>query len=119
MAKEILVVDDQAGIRLLLEDVLTKEGYQVKTVATGKEALELIERPVVDMIVLDYRMPVYNGIYILQWLEERAIDTPVIVMTGMEDAAKDEHAKTGIQGDVLGKLCNIVDLCTVVKEAVN
>ncbi|HLR03881.1 MAG TPA: response regulator [Virgibacillus sp.] len=119
MAKEILVVDDQAGIRLLLEDVLTNEGYQVKTVATGKEALELIERHVFDMIVLDYRLPVYNGIYILQWLEERAIDTPVIVMTGMEDAAKNEISKTGIQVDVLGKPFNIVDLCTIVKDKVN
>lgn len=60
-APVVLVVDDDLDIRETLSDVLVMEGYQVMAVQHGAEALELLRRHHVDLIVLDIMMPVMDG----------------------------------------------------------
>ncbi len=59
--KKILVVDDEEALRMLYEEELKREGYEVLTACDGKEALSLLEKAKPDLIVLDIKMPVMDG----------------------------------------------------------
>jgi DNA-binding response OmpR family regulator len=80
MTQTILVVDDKANIRRLLQDYLAEQGYRIVTAANGREALYAAraERP--DLILLDIMMPEMDGYDFLRaHRQERA--TPVILLT--------------------------------------
>ncbi|MEW6113312.1 MAG: response regulator [Thermodesulfobacteriota bacterium] len=78
MAK-ILIVDDEEGIRMLYSMELEDEGYQVITLADGKELLEVVEREQPDCLVLDIKMKEYNGLDLLQQIRKKHYDLPVIL----------------------------------------
>mgnify|MGYP003563437882 FL=1 len=60
--KQLLIVDDQQGIRLLLNEVFKREGYTTYLAANGIEALELAEKIKLDNVLLDMKIPRMNGI---------------------------------------------------------
>ncbi|HPL27936.1 MAG TPA: response regulator, partial [Anaerolineae bacterium] len=60
-AKHILVVDDDATIRELIELALTDEGYEIIAARNGAEALAVVGAAPVDLILLDIRMPIMDG----------------------------------------------------------
>jgi two-component system nitrogen regulation response regulator NtrX len=79
----VLVVDDvPAMAEQYAYDLKRVGGYSTIVAAGGSEALELISREPVDCIVLDLEMPVIDGFEVLRRLQQRAIETPVIVYTG-------------------------------------
>ncbi len=86
----MLVVDDQIGIRLLLEEVISQEGYKVEQAVNGKEALDSVKEQQPDLLVLDYKLPIINGYEVLKQLEEEGINVPTIVMSGLPDRAKED-----------------------------
>lgn len=116
MKDEILVVDDQAGIRLLLTDIFTSEGYQVTSAETGKEALEKIYQHSFDLIILDYRLPILNGGEILQQMREDQKMIPVILMSGLIENIKEEFIKDDMIIELVAKPFNIKDICDLVKS---
>lgn len=69
MSKTVLVVDDQIGIRLLLEEVIQQEGYNVELALNGKEALDKILDNKPDLIMLDYKLPIIDGPTLVKKLE--------------------------------------------------
>lgn len=80
---DILIVDDEAGIRELLSDILQDEGYGVALAedATTAKALRLQTRPA--MVLLDIWMPDCDGITLLkEWASEGLLDMPVVMMSG-------------------------------------
>jgi two-component system, NtrC family, response regulator AtoC len=79
--KRILVVDNEAKMRRILELSLKAMGHQVTEAGDGEEALALAEKYPFDLILTDLRMPRMDGIRLLTVLRERGIDVPVIVMT--------------------------------------
>lgn len=79
--KTILIVDDQMGIRLLLNEVFKKEGYHTLTAANGKQALQMAEESYLDMVLLDMKIPGMDGIEILKNLKTIQPDIQVIMMT--------------------------------------
>ena len=80
--KELLIVDDQFGIRLLLNEVFKKEGYSSCEAANGMEALQLLEqRDTISLILLDMKMPDMDGMTILRKVKEKKPDIPVLMMT--------------------------------------
>ena len=81
MVKEILIVDDQPGIRLLLSEVFKKEGYITHLAPNGIEALKIFDQQHIDCVLLDMKIPGMNGIEILQKLKEKNKDLPVMMMT--------------------------------------
>jgi len=82
MADErILIVDDEEGLRRVLSILLTKEGYSVTAVASGKEALETFEKDVYDAVITDIKMPGMSGIELLRGIRSMDATIPVIVMT--------------------------------------
>ena len=77
----VLIIDDEAAIRESLQTLLELEGYEVDTANDGEEGLSrLAERPY-DLVLLDFAMPVRNGIEVLQEIRERDSDLAVIMIT--------------------------------------
>jgi two-component system response regulator (stage 0 sporulation protein F) len=66
MKEKILIVDDQFGIRILLNEVFQKEGYQTFQAANGIQALEIVTKHDPDLVLLDMKIPGMDGIEILK-----------------------------------------------------
>jgi DNA-binding NtrC family response regulator len=82
MSARILVVDDEANIRALIDEILSEEGYEVTTAADAKEARSARKRQEFDLILLDIWMPDTDGISLLrEWSEGGATGT-VVMMSG-------------------------------------
>ncbi len=80
----ILVVDDNAQVRRMLSSYLSKNGHQAEMANDGKQAWDLISRPdsSYDLIFTDIKMPVMNGLELLEEMRSNDLDIPVIIMTG-------------------------------------
>jgi len=87
----ILVVDDDAPIRRMLERTLTAEGYAVESAADGGEALAAVERAVPDLVVLDVAMPGLDGLSVCRRLRRAGLGLPVLLLTA-RDAVSDRVA---------------------------
>ncbi len=75
----ILVVDDEANIRLLYAEELADEGYEVATAATTAEAVEQLQKQNFDLAVLDIKLKNESGIELLQKIVKERHDMPVIL----------------------------------------
>ncbi len=78
----ILVVDDEPGVRSSISGVLRDEGFDVDTADTGEECLEKANDASYDVIVLDIWLPGLDGLTTLQRLRERQIDSQVVIISG-------------------------------------
>jgi DNA-binding response OmpR family regulator len=82
--KTILVVDDKANVRQLLQDYLSEQGFKVTTATNGREAICEARRSRPDLILLDIMMPEMDGYeFLRQYRQEKS--TPVIVITAREE----------------------------------
>lgn len=81
--KKILVADDEMAIRLLYSEELKEEGYEVYTASNGREALEIVEKVPLDLVILDIKMPEMDGIEALRQIKERHPNLPVVLSTGL------------------------------------
>lgn len=81
MSKKILVVDDQFGIRILLQEVMQREGYAVFLAGNGPAALEIVQNENPDLMLLDMKIPGMDGLEILRTVRKWEYDTKVIMMT--------------------------------------
>ncbi len=77
----VLIVDDEKNYPLILSAVLEEEGYETLTANSGREALEILNRSDVDLIVTDMKMPEMDGITLLENVKKKDSDLPVIMMT--------------------------------------
>ncbi|WP_342470338.1 response regulator [Ureibacillus sp. FSL K6-3587] len=84
--KKILIVDDQKGIRMLLDEIFTKEGMETFLAANGREALQILEEQKMDCVLLDMNLPGMDGSVILGEMKALYPDMPVFIMTAYEDA---------------------------------
>ena len=82
-AKEILVVDDEVGIRELLSEILFDEGYHVSVAENAAQAREYRNRQTPDLVLLDIWMPDTDGVTLLkEWVTNGLLTMPVIMMSG-------------------------------------
>ena len=77
----ILIVDDQDGIRLLLNEVFQSEGLITYTASNGAEALQIFKEKQIDCVLLDVKMPGMDGIEILNEIRKTNEYIPVYMMT--------------------------------------
>ena len=89
---KILVVDDEEPIRLLYEEELTDEGYEVVLVASGQGLLERIEQESPDLVILDIKLSDADGLALLQEIRNRYYDLPVILSSAYEVFKRDVKA---------------------------
>lgn len=92
-ARRILVVDDQAAIRRLLETGLADAGAEVWTAGDGASALALLESMEPELILLDLSMPGVTGWEVLESLRAAGRDVPVILQTSADDFDSFERAR--------------------------
>ncbi len=83
MAKHVLIVDDAPNIVLSLEFLMKKEGYDVRSVSNGEEAMEAIAEKIPDLILLDVMMPRKDGYEVCQELRANADwqDIKIVMLT--------------------------------------
>ena len=80
----LLLVDDDAPIRRMLERTLTAEGYDVTAAADGGAALAAVERNVPDAIVLDVTMPGLDGLAVTRRLRAKGLRVPILLLTARD-----------------------------------
>lgn len=85
MKGNILIADDEEMIRDLINITLSKEGFTCYQAASADEGLEILHRQPVDMALLDIMMPGRSGIDLLKDIKQLTPDTPVLMITAMND----------------------------------
>src|ERR687892_542205 len=80
----VLLVDDDASIRRMLERTLAAEGYDVAAVADGGAAMAAVERSVPDAIVLDVAMPGLDGLAVTLRLRGKGLAVPILLLTARD-----------------------------------
>jgi DNA-binding response OmpR family regulator len=81
----LLFADDDAGIRFVVRDQLTPEGFDVHTAEDGREAMERLLENTYDIVLLDIKMPEKDGLEVLKFMREKNIRPRVIMLTAVED----------------------------------
>ena len=79
---KILIVDDEKAIRRTLKEILEYEKYEVEEAEDGEIGLQKIEKNNYDVVILDVKMPKKDGLEVLGDMQQKGIDTPVIVLSG-------------------------------------
>lgn len=93
MAEKILIVDDQYGIRILLTEVLQKEGYTTFQAANGFQAIDITKEQAPDLVLLDMKIQGMDGIEILKRLKQHDETIKVIIMTAYGELDMIQEAK--------------------------
>lgn len=85
MAKKILIIDDEKDMRVYLEAIFRKAGYDAETASNGDEGLWMAEAHKPDLITLDVLMPKKSGVKAYRGLRSSTAtrDIPIIVLTGL------------------------------------
>ncbi|WP_026677249.1 response regulator [Fictibacillus gelatini] len=81
MGEKILIVDDQYGIRVLLNEIFQKEGYETYQAGNGVQALAIVEEETPDLVILDMKIPGMDGLEILRRIKKLNEEIQVIIMT--------------------------------------
>lgn len=114
----ILVADDIEGQRLLLEMLLSVDGYEIKTVSDGKEALEYLRDHTPDLAILDVKMPHVSGLQVCDRMKRipRLRGVPVIVLTALRDEQTATEARMAQADRVVFKPLEGKDFRATVRE---
>ena len=86
----ILVVDDEKNTRLLLRAILEAEHYTVSTAENGEEALDIMDREHIDLVILDIMMPKMDGYEFTRTLRENRSNLPIL-MASAKHLPEDKH----------------------------
>ncbi|MCB1538846.1 MAG: response regulator [Rhodospirillales bacterium] len=104
---EILVVDDNAVNRKVMQGLLARDGHRVTAAASGKEALDILAQKPFQLMFLDIEMPEMNGLEVMERIaggtDARARETPVVALTGNVSEEDRLRYKTAGMCDTLAK----------------
>lgn len=117
MTKTILVVDDELGYRDMLRMDLAGRGFNVFTAGGGLEALEILKREKIDIIVTDMKMPNMDGLDTVISVKKNHTGIPIVLMTGY---AVEDRVQKALQLKAticLKKPFDIEELTTVIHAA--
>jgi two-component system, chemotaxis family, chemotaxis protein CheY len=83
MSMTILVVDDAAFMRMMIRDILSKEGYRIEEAVNGRDAVEKYDQVSPDLVTLDITMPEMNGIDTLKAIRAKDPSARVLMVSAM------------------------------------
>jgi len=113
----LLIVDDEAHQRMLYQEELSDEGYQIMLARNGKEALEKVLESTPDLIVLDIRMPVMDGLEALGKIIGKERNIPVIIHSAYS-SYKDDFMSWAAD-DFVVKSSDLTELKRKIRELLN
>ncbi|GFN22044.1 response regulator [Thermanaeromonas sp. C210] len=87
----LLVVDDEPGVRLLLELLFKDEGFQVAVAANGLQAIQQVNAFQPDVVIMDVKMPLMDGLEALPHIKASSPTTKVIIVTAYLGAANEKE----------------------------
>ena len=115
----ILVVDDEPGIALLCQRVLSRAGYDVTALTDPREAIEYLQHNHIDLLLVDIRMPEIDGFDVISRAQRAQPDVAVLVMTGFGTVETAIRAlRQGVDGLVLKPFDRSEELIESVKQAI-
>jgi len=103
----VLIVDDDIGFRETLADILGEKGCQVSMAQDGLQALRMIERETFDVVLMDVRMPMMDGVETYKAVKKRHPQLPVIMITAY---AADEHVNESLREGAYGVIYKPLDI---------
>jgi len=114
--ESILVVDDDINLCAALKDELTEVGYDAQYVTNGFDAIKYLQDNEVDMVLLDLKMPDMDGFDVLREMDEKDINTNVIVLTAYADVKSAiDSAKMGAS-DFISKPYDFDELLITIRR---
>ena len=116
MKPSILIVDDDEVMQETLSDVLRKRGYEIFTVGSGNGALPMIEKNVIDLILLDMRLPDIDGLEVLKKIKEFDTEILVIMMTAYSDVQTAVSAMKSGAYDYINKPFELEELKLLIEK---
>ena len=119
MDKSVLVVDDEENLLVLLERILSKEGFAVRTANNAYQALDLVDKERFGLAILDIKMFPVDGVALLSEIKKRSPATQVVMITAYPTIdTRNECLKFGAS-TYLTKPIDIQELKTVVQNLAN
>lgn len=106
----LLLVEDDAGLAALLGTLLAEEGYQVESASDGQRGLHLGLTRSYDVLLLDRRLPVVDGVELVGKLRGRGVTTPVLILSALAHPADRVHGLDAGAEDYLGKPFDVAEL---------
>lgn len=113
----IVIVDDSRGILSIVDWVLKKEGYEVRTFTQGHAALQFVASNSVDLVITDYHMPVLNGVEFARALRRDGWKGALLFMSGHVDELRANGVDALQVSRILKKPFDLVELSESVDEA--
>ena len=118
MNHSILVVDDETIIRNMMIDLFSREPYGILSAGSAKEALGILSREQVDVVISDEKMPGMSGSEFLAVVRKKYPETIRIILTG--HASLESAIRAINEGEIyrfFTKPCNMIDLAVTVRQA--
>lgn len=113
---KILVVDDEEGARELFHTILTDEGYEVTLAVNGEEALSYFKSAPFDLVVTDIKMPVMDGLQLLQEIRKTGSKADVIMVTAYGEVESYLKAMSLGAAEYINKPIRIKELKRIVHK---
>ena len=121
MSFSVLVVDDEKSFRVIAEEALAREGYRVRTAASGSAGARAWRDEPTDVVVLDRNLPDTDGVELLATLtreaQDRGVDTLFLVATAYADVENAVQALRQGAEDYLTKPIQLPDLIVKIRKA--
>ena len=116
MGTSILIVDDEENLLVLLDRILTKEGFEVKTATNAYQALEILEKGTFRLAILDIKMFPISGVTLLAEIKKRFPATEVVMITAYPTSdSRNECLKIGA-ANYMTKPLDLQELKTVLQD---
>ncbi len=114
----VLIVDDSLLQQKVLSAIVEDEGYEALTAASGREALEMLEAQHIDCLILDLLMPQMGGMQVLETLQTRNLQLPIIVVSAdIQEWVRTSCLELGVK-EFLTKPVKQEELCAALKNAI-
>jgi two-component system response regulator AtoC len=114
----VLLVDDEANVRRMLQRGLVRAGFSTVEARDGRAALELLRSGDFDLVVSDVQMPVMTGVELLAALEHEGLDVPVLLISGSFEVADANTARELGAFDFFRKPFSMSELARAARQAV-
>lgn len=82
--KRVLVVEDEPGLRMVVESEIARAGYAVESISNGLDAIARLSKEKFDLVIVNVNLPGKSGMEVLQYIREKRLPTRVLMITGID-----------------------------------